>query len=101
MSIYDEANAGFSEVHGTGLLGEPCNIANTPANAVFDAERTVMRFDGVSQRWVTTRQAVVLKENLPNRPADRAVVTKGSDSYVTTVINSDPCQWILTLEKRT
>lgn len=101
MSIYDEANAGFAEVHDRGTLGEACNVGNVATTGVFGGERTEMRWEGASQRWVTTRQAVVTKENLPNRPADRAAVTKGTDSYVITGIGADACQWILSLEKRT
>lgn len=101
MSIFSEANAAFAEIHGTGVLGEACSIANANVTAVFDAERTQMRFDGQSQRLVTARSAVVLKSAYANRPADRAAVVKGAASYVITSVSDDPCQWIISLEKRT
>lgn len=101
MNIYAEANAAFSEIHSTAILGEPCSIANTNVNAVFNGEQETYRFDGQSQRKITIRQAVVLKSAYANRPTDRAAVVKGSSAYVITAITDDPCQWIISLEKRT
>lgn len=101
MSIYSEANAAFAEVHSVAVLGEACSIANANTTGVFNGEQETYRFDGQSQRKITIRQAVVLKSNYANRPADRAVVVKGSSSYVITAITDDPCQWIISLEKRT
>jgi hypothetical protein len=43
----------------------------------------------------------VLKSNQANRPADRANLTKDTSNYVIVTVSDDPCQWILSLEKRT